>query len=202
MDLLFSNPRGLCEVEGMAASDAFLVLKPRMVDITAQARSGVFHGSHLASIASSPLYCCNEDIEARLYPNAEIESSSEAADYIVKYTVNLAASVRVRSEFCDARLSESFETRVENIEFMERSPADQTAKLFCSPTALESLNTVLDKVFGFQVGFDTIRQAQAFLRIMPQGAEQMVFANEIEKSHWDGEECPKIADKEMELKLF
>ena len=202
MDLLFSNPGGLCEVDGMAASDAFLVLKPRMIDIAAQARSNVFHGSHLASIASSPLYCYNEDIEARLSPNAEIESSSEAADYIVKYTVNLAASVRVRSEFCDARLSESFETRVENIELMERSPADQTAKLFCSPTALESLNTVLDKVFGFQVGFDTIRQAQAFLRIMPQGAEQMVFANEIEKSHWWEKNAPKIAEQGDGIKAF
>lgn len=202
MDSVFSHPECLRIVEGMSASDALRYLKPRVVGVSAQSGSSVFHGSHLASIGKSSIYNLNEEIEAKISPDAEIETTSSAPDYIIKHAIDVAASICVRSELCDSRLSESFETRIEDISELERSPSDQTARLFCDSTALEKINSVLCKVFGFDIGFDDIRQAKCPLRIMPLLNESKSQQTEIEKSHWWEKNAPRIAEQGDGIKAF
>lgn len=202
VDLTFAHPERLCEVKGLSATEAFRVLKPRLISVGAQASSNVFHGSHLESIGSSAAYEENKNIAVKLRPGAEIEYVADVPAYIVENIVNLAAAICVCSEFCDTRLSEPFETTIDDIEAIEQCPTDQMAKLFCDAVGLKSLNATLLRVFGFRVGFDDIRQAKAYLRIMPEVAGLGELSSEIEKSHWWEQNSPKIANQGDGIKAF
>lgn len=202
IDSTFAHPERLGEVKGLSAVEAFRFLKPRLVSVAAQANSSVFHGSRLESIGSSAAYVENKNITVKVCPGAEIEHAAEVPTYIVENIVDLAASICVCSEFCDTRLSEPFETTIDDLEALEQCPTDQTAKLFCDDKGLESLNDTLFKVFGFRVGFDNIRQAKAYLRIKPEAANPEGLSSEIEKSHWWEQNSPKIADQGDGIKAF
>lgn len=202
MDSIFTNNERLREVDELSARDAIRLLRPRAAGIANQDDLSAFHGSRLSSIGSSSLYDNNGSIKVKLSPNADIEPFSSDPRYIVKYCIDLAASICVKSEFCDTRLSESFETIIEDVNDLEQSPVDQTAKLFCDQESLCSLNAILEKVFGFRVGFNNIRQAKVYLRIIPQDIECDSFNNEVEKSHWWEVHSPKIKEQGDGIKAF
>lgn len=199
---MFSFPERLCEVRGLSAEEAFRYLKPRSVSVAAQGQSSAFHGSHLASIESSAAYESNQSILVSLYPGSKIKQTSDSPDYIVEYIVDLAASVCVRSELCDIRLAEPFKTNIDNVAVLEQTPTDQMAKLFCDPDNLKVINETVQKVFGFRVGFDDIRQSEAFLRILPESAHPRKWESEIEKSHWWENNSPLICDQGDGIKAF
>lgn len=200
MEEVFERPDLIPEMESANPDEAASHLRLRVTKPIGH--SAAISGSRLSSIAASSCYEKCEPFELTVDNRGGLRSDVKVSDYVLKWILDFLSTVYISTEFCEDRLSKSFETRIEDIEAMASEPTDRIASLYLNEAMQEDMNRVLEKVFGVRIGFDDLRQADTRLRIMPDWPTPHDVVSVVEKARWWGENSPLLSEQGDGLKAF
>lgn len=204
MEEVFERPDLISEVGLAKANEVVSFLRPRVTKSIEHAAAA--NGNRLSSIVASSYYENGEPFELAVNDRGDVRSDVRSdvrtSDHVLKWILDFLSTIYITNEFCEDRLSRSFETRIEDIEAMASRPTDRIASLYLNEAMQDDINLVLNKVFGVRIGFDDLRQADARLRIMPDHLNLGNISKVTERARWWRNNSPLVSDQGDGLKAF